>query len=134
MAEIREGLYSLNAGQVSRNVLAHIDIAKLKAACERQENFLPLVLGPAMMRPGTQYRWRLPTARPPDEFKKDDGSHCGWPTRALQVFDAIAEQFVARAASAPSSTATSPPTSARGPTRASLVRRVLGSRIGLRTG
>jgi hypothetical protein len=53
MAEQDIALLSLNAGECSRFALARIDLAKLKAATETQTNFLPTVLGPTFMRPGT---------------------------------------------------------------------------------
>ena len=45
----------LNAGEVSRLVLAQVGLAKLKVAAEQQENLLPSTLGYAMFRPGTEY-------------------------------------------------------------------------------
>jgi hypothetical protein len=103
MAEIREGLYSLNAGEISKNALAHIDLAKLRIACEREENLLPLVLGPAMMRPGTQFLDRVWNDLPGCflEFKKDESALALWVASSdgtLQIFDAIAESFVVRVA------------------------------------
>lgn len=58
MASADVGLYSLNAGEISRLGLARIDLAKLKMAAEQQLNLLPHVLGPAMVRPGTAYQVR----------------------------------------------------------------------------
>src|SRR5690348_344219 len=55
MAATDAALYSLNAGEVSRLALARVDLAKLRMACEVQQNFLPHVLGPCMLRPGTQF-------------------------------------------------------------------------------
>src|ERR1051325_2290579 len=55
MADADIGLYSLNAGEVSALALARVDLAKMKMACQKQQNWLPHVLGPAMMRPGTAY-------------------------------------------------------------------------------
>jgi hypothetical protein len=103
MAEIREGRYALNAGEISRNALAHIDLAKLKVACERQENLLPLVSGPAMMRPGTQFVAPVHDNQPGYflEFKKDETALGLWVATAdgsLQVFDAISQEFVFRQA------------------------------------
>lgn len=54
------GLYSLNAGEISRLALARVDLAKLRIACEVERNFLPLALGPAMFRPGTAYVDEVP--------------------------------------------------------------------------
>jgi hypothetical protein len=52
MAQTDAIFASLNAGEISRLALARIDLAKLRAACETQSNWLPHVLGPAMVRPG----------------------------------------------------------------------------------
>ena len=55
MSASSPGLYALNAGVVSRLALARVDLAKLRFAGEVQENLLPMVLGPCMLRPGTAY-------------------------------------------------------------------------------
>src|SRR6266576_5683143 len=101
MAEIREGLFALNAGEISRNALAHVDLAKLRIACETQLNLLPLVLGPAMMRPGTEFLARLKDDLPVYflEFKKDEASLAIWVASSdgtLQIFDAVTSSFVSR--------------------------------------
>jgi hypothetical protein len=54
MAASDVGLLSLNAGEVSRLALARVDLKKLQVACEIQSNFLPRVLGPCELRPGTR--------------------------------------------------------------------------------
>jgi hypothetical protein len=54
MAASSIGRFSLNAGEVSRLALARVDLQKLRAACEIQSNFLPRVLGPCELRPGTR--------------------------------------------------------------------------------
>lgn len=54
------GIFSLNAGEVSRLALARVDLAKLRIATEQQTNFLPHKLGPCMLRPGTQYIAEVP--------------------------------------------------------------------------
>jgi hypothetical protein len=54
-------LAALNAGEISRLGLARIDLAKLRIGCETQSNWLPHVLGPAMVRPGTQYIADVPS-------------------------------------------------------------------------
>lgn len=55
MAATDAALYSLNAGEISRLALARIDLAKLRIAAEIQSNWLPHVLGPCQMRPGTAF-------------------------------------------------------------------------------
>lgn len=55
MATVSPGLYSLNAGEVSNDALARVDLQRLRIAGEVQENLLPTVLGPAKMRPGMAY-------------------------------------------------------------------------------
>lgn len=57
---INPGLLSFNSGEISRFALARIDLAKNRIACEEQLNFLPSVLGPAMLRPGTEYVIQMP--------------------------------------------------------------------------
>lgn len=55
MPQANAPLYAMNCGEVSRLALARVDLAKMRLAAEQQENLLPKVLGPAIMRPGTQY-------------------------------------------------------------------------------
>ena len=47
--------YALNRGEISRLALARVDVERLRLAAETQVNFLPRVLGPASLRPGTSY-------------------------------------------------------------------------------
>jgi hypothetical protein len=60
MAATQALLASLNSGEISPLALARVDLAKLRVATERQVNWLPHVLGPAMLRPGTQYIAGMP--------------------------------------------------------------------------
>lgn len=46
---------SFNAGEISPYTLARTDIAKYKDACERLENWIPLITGGITRRPGTRY-------------------------------------------------------------------------------
>ena len=55
MAKQVPPLLSFNRGEVSRHALARVDVDKLRLAAETQENWLPFVLGPMMLRPGLQY-------------------------------------------------------------------------------
>lgn len=48
-------LLALNRGEVSKHALARVDVDKLRLSAETQENWLPFVLGPMMLRPGLQY-------------------------------------------------------------------------------
>lgn len=52
MAKQNAALLSFNRGEVSRKALARVDVERLRLAAETQENFLPSVLGPMMLRPG----------------------------------------------------------------------------------
>lgn len=52
MARTNAQLLALNRGEVSKIALARIDVAKLALASQCQVNWMPLVLGPAMLRPG----------------------------------------------------------------------------------
>ena len=47
--------YSLNRGEVSVLALARVDVERLRLSAATQINFMPRVLGPAMLRPGTAY-------------------------------------------------------------------------------
>lgn len=47
--------YALNRGEVSRKALARVDVDKLRLAAEQKVNWLPLVMGPMTMRPGSGY-------------------------------------------------------------------------------
>jgi hypothetical protein len=58
VAHLTAGLYSLNSGVVSDLALARVDLQKLRVAASVQENLLPMVLGPAKFRPGTEYLTR----------------------------------------------------------------------------
>jgi hypothetical protein len=46
---------SLNGGEVSPKIDARVDLQKYRNSCEVLENFIPLVEGGAMSRPGTYY-------------------------------------------------------------------------------
>ena len=48
-------LYALNGGEVSKNVLGRVDMAKMRLAAQCQVNWLPWVVGTAMLRPGLQF-------------------------------------------------------------------------------
>ena len=55
MARGNYALHSQNAGEVSKNALGRIDVAKLRLAAQCQMNWLPFVVGPMMLRPGLVY-------------------------------------------------------------------------------
>ena len=55
MARQNIGFFSLNRGEVSLLSLARVDIEHLRLAAQSQINYLPRVLGPTMLRPGTEY-------------------------------------------------------------------------------
>ena len=55
MARQSVGLFSFNRGEISKLALGRIDIEHLRLAAQSQINWLPRVLGPMMLRPGTQY-------------------------------------------------------------------------------
>ena len=48
-------LYSFNAGLVSKLALGRLDVGNIRLAAETMTNWLPYVLGPMQLRPGTQY-------------------------------------------------------------------------------
>lgn len=50
-----ELVYALNAGAVDKDALSRVDLEKMRLAGEHPvTNLLPMVLGPAMLRPGTK--------------------------------------------------------------------------------
>lgn len=55
MAKVNAPLLSFNRGVVSPRALARVDVEKLRLAAETQTNWLPTVLGPMTLRPGTEY-------------------------------------------------------------------------------
>lgn len=55
MARVNAALLALNRGEISRHAMARVDLEKLRLSAETQVNYLPLVLGPMMLRPGTGY-------------------------------------------------------------------------------
>lgn len=55
MAKDRPALLAFNRGEVSKHARTRVDVERLRLAAEMQENFLPYVLGPMMLRPGLQY-------------------------------------------------------------------------------
>jgi hypothetical protein len=52
MARGNVPLYALNGGEVSKNALARVDVAKMRLAAQCMVNWLPWVVGAAMLRPG----------------------------------------------------------------------------------
>jgi hypothetical protein len=55
MARTNASMFSFNRGEVSKQLLARVDVEKLRLAAECQLNWQPLVAGPMMLRPGLQY-------------------------------------------------------------------------------
>jgi hypothetical protein len=55
VASANTPFHSLNAGQVSREALGRVDLAKMRITAEVQKNLLPTVLGPAKFRPGSAF-------------------------------------------------------------------------------
>lgn len=55
MARERFFLFALNGGAVSPLALARTDLQRMKLTAERFENFIPRVIGPMMIRPGSKY-------------------------------------------------------------------------------
>ena len=47
--------YAFNRGIVNPYVLARVDVDRLRLSAETQNNYLPMVLGPMMLRPGSEY-------------------------------------------------------------------------------
>lgn len=55
MGRINTSLLSFNRGEVSRYALARVDVERMRLSAEQQVNWMPWVLGPMMLRPGTKY-------------------------------------------------------------------------------
>lgn len=55
MARAQVPFFALNAGEVGSTALARIDLEKMRMAAESMINFIPSVLGPMSIRPGTEY-------------------------------------------------------------------------------
>lgn len=55
MAKENVAHYSFNRGVVSAQALARVDLQRMRLSAETMENWLPLALGPMMLRPGWQY-------------------------------------------------------------------------------
>lgn len=67
-------LYAFNRGLVSKLALARLDLNRLALAAEEQTNWLPLALGPMMLRPGFEHIATDPgtTRNLPFVFSSDD--------------------------------------------------------------
>ena len=55
MGRINTSLLSFNRGEVSRYALARVDVERMRLSAEQETNWMPWVLGPMMLRPGTKY-------------------------------------------------------------------------------
>lgn len=55
MARTNVALYALNHGEISKQALGRVDVDRLRLAAETQVNWMPLTVGPAMLRPGLGY-------------------------------------------------------------------------------
>lgn len=55
MPRLSPPVLSFNAGELSPRLRGRTDINKYSAGCRTMENFIPLVHGPAVRRPGTEY-------------------------------------------------------------------------------
>lgn len=72
MARRNELLYALNAGGVDGDALSRVDLEKLRLAGEHPvSNWLPRVLGPMSLRPGTQHLDTLSQQTRMVEFVRD---------------------------------------------------------------
>jgi hypothetical protein len=76
MGRVNTSLLSFNRGTVAKAALARVDLEKLRLSAETQTNWMPLVLGPMMLRPGSQYvgqtRSNLTSRILPFIFSNDD--------------------------------------------------------------
>ncbi len=97
-------LLSFNRGEVSRHALARVDVDKLRLSAERQENWLPFVLGPMMLRPGLQYIGKVVGDKPnrliPFVFSNSDVALIELTPNLMRVWSVAgdAETLISRAA------------------------------------
>lgn len=90
MASENVPLVSFNRGIVSKYALARVDIDHLRLAAEIQNNWMPTVLGPMMLRPGLQYvastNSNLPTKLVPFVFSLTDLAIVEFTNNVMRVF------------------------------------------------
>jgi hypothetical protein len=55
MSKQNVALYGLNHGEISKHALGRVDVDRLRLAAEEQVNWMPMTIGPAMLRPGMGY-------------------------------------------------------------------------------
>jgi hypothetical protein len=55
MARPTVPLLAFNRGEIGKHALGRIDVDELRLAAQAQVNWLPLAVGPMMLRPGTEY-------------------------------------------------------------------------------
>lgn len=55
MARINAPVLALNGGEVSKVALGRVDVEKMRVTAQCQVNWLPFVVGPAMLRPGLEH-------------------------------------------------------------------------------
>lgn len=55
MARVSPIITAFNAGELSPQLYGRVDVAKYASGCRKMENFVPLVHGPAVRRPGTMF-------------------------------------------------------------------------------
>lgn len=55
MAKVNTALLSFNRGEVSKEALARVDLERMRLSAETQVNWLPKVIGPMTLRPGTEH-------------------------------------------------------------------------------
>jgi hypothetical protein len=60
MGRTNASLLAFNRGEVAKLALARVDLERMRLSAETQVNWMPTVLGPMMLRPGTQARRRRP--------------------------------------------------------------------------
>lgn len=75
MARQHAFAYALNAGGVDPEAIARVDLQKMRLAGEHPvKNLLPRVLGPATLRPGTEFLTGISAESRMMRFWKDDGA------------------------------------------------------------
>jgi hypothetical protein len=86
---------TFNRGEVARTALARVDVERLRFSAETQSNFMPTVLGPMMLRPGTQYcggiRSDLTCRLIPFVFSNSDVAIMECTDSALRVWNVVGD-------------------------------------------
>ncbi len=100
MARERPALFAWNRGEVSTLALARVDVDRIRLSAETQVNYMPWVLGPMMLRPGSEYlggtRNNAVARNVPFVFSNSDVALLEFSDSTLRV--RVSETLISRAA------------------------------------